>query len=71
VSQEGWLIEAPRRTWPLERTPEPGDCVVLPSDPAEDTATGAYVFDGAREDVIVVATPALPGSACERVGAAR
>lgn len=61
VSPASWLGSA-AADWPLDDVPDnlPA-CVVLPSDPGADTATGAYrmLIDGA--ELIVIADAALPG----------
>ena len=61
VSDRTWLFEEPTREWPLDEPPVAGDCVVLPTDAGDDTATGAYI---APDGTFVVADAALPGTEC-------
>jgi hypothetical protein len=61
VSERSWLFDEPTRDWPLDELPVPGDCVILPVDDDQDTATGAYI---GPDGTFVVADAALPGTEC-------
>jgi hypothetical protein len=65
VSEQTWLFDEPTRDWPLDEPPVPGDCVILPVDGDQDTATGAYI---GPDGTFVVADAALPGTECAPVG---